>query len=354
MNFKRFFIFIFLFIFFGELFFCPIFFTNNKVRADRINTSVSVAITVCGNNIKEGSEDCDGTDLSSQTCIRKGYVGGTLACNTNCTFNTSNCTSGGGGGGGGGGESQAQTKVVIQGLASPGAEITILQNGNIVKTIKSNNLANFSTEITDITPGVWTFSLWATDNKGIKSISYGFTVNISSNVTTTISNIFLPPTINLIFDQVKQGEIVSILGQTAPNSKVTITINSQEPMIEKVQANAVGVYFYNLNTASLEVGNHYVKSMAENSNLMTNFSQTLSLQVINRDSVKPNQLRSNQCSVANLNCDINNKKQEKVDFVDVSILLYNWGKPKNSKADLNGDGVVNYQDLSILLYYWTG
>jgi len=34
-------------------------------------------------------------------------------------------------------------------------------------------------------------------------------------------------------------------------------------------------------------------------------------------------------------------------------LLYNWGKPKNARPDLNNDGTVNYKDLSILLYYWT-
>jgi len=40
--------------------------------------------------------------------------------------------------------------------------------------------------------------------------------------------------------------------------------------------------------------------------------------------------------------------------VDFSILLYNWGIPKNPTADLNGDGRVNLTDFSIMLYYWTG
>jgi hypothetical protein len=49
--------------------------------------------------------------------------------------------------------------------------------------------------------------------------------------------------------------------------------------------------------------------------------------------------------------DIN--KDNKVDSVDVSILLANWGVPKNPKADLNGDGIVNSKDVSILLSKWT-
>lgn len=45
---------------------------------------------------------------------------------------------------------------------------------------------------------------------------------------------------------------------------------------------------------------------------------------------------------------------KKVDLVDLSILLYNWGEPKNPKADINNDGMVGLIDLSIMLYWWTG
>ena len=47
---------------------------------------------VCGNNVKEGSETCDGTDLAGQTCQSLGFSGGTLSCKPNCSdFNTMNC-----------------------------------------------------------------------------------------------------------------------------------------------------------------------------------------------------------------------------------------------------------------------
>ncbi|MBS3061041.1 MAG: right-handed parallel beta-helix repeat-containing protein [Candidatus Diapherotrites archaeon] len=53
---------------------------------------VCPVIPVCGNNSREGSEVCDGSDLNSQTCILKGFVSGTLACLSNCTdFSTSAC-----------------------------------------------------------------------------------------------------------------------------------------------------------------------------------------------------------------------------------------------------------------------
>lgn len=46
---------------------------------------------VCGNNQREGSEACDGTDLAGQTCQSLGFTGGTLVCATGCTFVTTGC-----------------------------------------------------------------------------------------------------------------------------------------------------------------------------------------------------------------------------------------------------------------------
>jgi hypothetical protein len=47
---------------------------------------------VCGNNVKEVGESCDGTDLGGQTCASQGFSGGTLSCNAGCgSFNVSGC-----------------------------------------------------------------------------------------------------------------------------------------------------------------------------------------------------------------------------------------------------------------------
>jgi hypothetical protein len=49
--------------------------------------------TACGNDLIEGGELCDGTDLGGQTCGDFGCSGGSLACNGSCDgFDTSNCT----------------------------------------------------------------------------------------------------------------------------------------------------------------------------------------------------------------------------------------------------------------------
>ncbi len=46
----------------------------------------------CGNDIREGTEECDGADLNNRTCAEmEGYKGGTLGCTASCTFDLSAC-----------------------------------------------------------------------------------------------------------------------------------------------------------------------------------------------------------------------------------------------------------------------
>ncbi|MEM7050030.1 MAG: PA domain-containing protein [Acidobacteriota bacterium] len=49
-------------------------------------------LQTCGNNLREGIEKCDGTDLFGQTCRSQGFDGGALACSATCdAFDTSAC-----------------------------------------------------------------------------------------------------------------------------------------------------------------------------------------------------------------------------------------------------------------------
>ena len=48
----------------------------------------------CGDDTKEGIEVCDGSDLGLATCtnLNEGFTGGTLSCANDCTFDKSLCT----------------------------------------------------------------------------------------------------------------------------------------------------------------------------------------------------------------------------------------------------------------------
>jgi hypothetical protein len=66
----------------------------NKIYLNTFFQEESQGVSLCGDNIIDGTEICDGTALNSQTCITQGFTSGTLNCNSNCLgFDTSLCSS---------------------------------------------------------------------------------------------------------------------------------------------------------------------------------------------------------------------------------------------------------------------
>ena len=45
----------------------------------------------CGDNKRQGAEQCDGADLASKTCATLSFGGGTLKCGPKCNFDTAGC-----------------------------------------------------------------------------------------------------------------------------------------------------------------------------------------------------------------------------------------------------------------------
>ncbi len=68
-------------------------FLHEKIAYGATSTDVDAKITisVCGNGVAEGGEDCDTTDVKSATCKSLGYGGGKLTCNASCSYDTSVC-----------------------------------------------------------------------------------------------------------------------------------------------------------------------------------------------------------------------------------------------------------------------
>jgi len=63
---------------------------NNK--DDDCDGEVDEGCPVCGNDVAETAEVCDGMDLNGQSCTSQGFDSGSLLCKTDCSgYDTSNC-----------------------------------------------------------------------------------------------------------------------------------------------------------------------------------------------------------------------------------------------------------------------
>ncbi|MBI5511611.1 MAG: hypothetical protein HY903_22880 [Deltaproteobacteria bacterium] len=75
-------------------------FTGGLLECDEgcrfvVGACVGGSATYCGDGIRNGSEECDGTDLGQRTCAALGYTGTGLKCASTCRFDASACTGAG-------------------------------------------------------------------------------------------------------------------------------------------------------------------------------------------------------------------------------------------------------------------
>ncbi len=345
---------------FNDIFGNPFVSGDLSCTVDCLDFSTSSCYT-CGNGYKEEVEECDGSDFGGLTCISLGYQGGTLLCTINCIINTVNCeameeeggTPGAGGHGGGSGgvsgykpgaEEEEETKVVAKGKSYPHADVHILVDGRVVGIVGTDAKANFYFETSEITPGVSSFGFWSEDKDGLKSTLLTLTFRVISGAVTTISGIYLSPTIDTDKKSVRQGEDITIFGQTVPETEVYIHINSDNEIVEMTNSKESGEWKLIFNTMPLEEDFHTAKALfqveTEGNIIKSAFSKSVGF-YIGRLGGEP------VCPEGDLNGD------GRVNLTDFSILMYYWGTD-NACADQDQNGIVDLVDFSIMMYYWTG
>lgn len=245
----------------------------------------------------------------------------------------------GGGGGGGITPLPGPAKVTFEGKAYPGAFVTLLKNEKIAGTAIAESSGDFRIVLTGVTSGTWTFGVFAEDAEKRKSVTMSFTTNILGGMDTTISNIFISPTIALSGSAYKKGETLKAEGYSYPEGELNIVISSPEIFVEKAEVGSNGKWNYAFDTKVLEIGNHSAKALARTSGgLQSPYSEVMTFKVMDA------------CQGADLSFD------GKVNLVDFSILLYFWNNsnPSNICADISSDRNVNLTDFSIMMYWWNG
>jgi len=256
-----------------------------------------------------------------------------------------------GGGGGGGGSAIITQQVIFSGRAYPLSKVTILKDGQTAINTVAGLDATFNVSLANLSSGSYTFGVFSEDSQGRRSTLFTFPVTVTSGATTTISGIFLSPTIDVDKIEVKRGDNITILGQSVPVSEITIAVNSNEELFAKTKADKDGVYLYNFDTSPLELGQHNTKSKSTLDGLITSYSLAVDFKVGTKNIVKV----PTKCPVK---ADLNNDC--KINLIDFSIAAYWYKRPlseafsKIEKEKLNADGKITLVDFSIMAYYWTG
>ena len=250
--------------------------------------------------------------------------------------------------GGGGGGYSVPTSITFSGKAYPLSKVSLLQDGQLIMTTIAGPDSKFTITLNNnLSGGNYLFSISGEDSAGRKSTLFTIPLFITQNTSTTISGIFITPTIAVDKLQVAQGDNLTIFGQSVPSSNIVISIHSPVEIFKNVNSDSNGVYLLNFDTSPLIYGQHQAKSKVSVQNEISTFSPIVTFNVGSTNIMNKETMG---CGIkADLNGDC------KVNLVDFSILAY-WykraGFPK--KIDLNNDGKINIIDFSIMAYYWTG
>lgn len=241
---------------------------------------------------------------------------------------------------------------VFKGFAYPGSVVSLLKNGILVTESPANLDGSFELHIKNLTQGTYSFGLRAEDSERLKSKLLLITIYITSNVTTIVDGIYLPPTITSDKVEVKKDETIIFTGRSSPNADIQVSFSSvfDSEAIRKAKADSVGFWKYILNTGDLKFGDYDIKARSLTESSLSVYSDILTFRVGN-----DSRLRSKLSELVGFRrkCDLNN--DSRVNLLDFSIMAF-WYKRIGFplKVDLNGDKTINLTDLSILAYCWTG
>ena len=250
---------------------------------------------------------------------------------------------------------EPDTIINFLGISYPASTLTINQDGLLLVELTTDAQAGFDVSAI-VTPGTHTFTILGRDSDGLIGKESNFTLTLSSGTITTISGIFLGPTITVDKSSITSGETATVSGTTAPNSEVNVTLSSggfgqtaglPHTAVQIANADGNGRWLQLYNADDLAVDSYTAKAQATEpiTNSVSEFSNSVAFEVVGGV--------PDECAgkvIADINCD------GYVNLVDFSILLFYWQStnPSNPRADINTDGIVDIIDFSIMMYYWTG
>lgn len=319
-----------------------------------------------GESNTEGSTEGDGTGTGNNGTGTGSGGGGTSGGSSGVQPETGGSSgSGGSGGGGGGGRGSSSgssggggfestdepyqsgdARVVISGYAFPNSSITVLVDGKIAESARSNGSGSYTVTLDAIAKGAYTFGVYGEDSNKIKSSTFSTSFTVTGGRTSELTNINVVPSIKVSPDPVNPGDTLTVTGYGLPNSLITLQNGKQKSSITSeatASADSSGKWTTTLNTSSFSKGTYQIRAKSEQENgTKTNYSAYTYYGV-------------GEKANGNLNADLN--RDGRINLTDFSILLFWWnsnGGDSDPPADINSDGKVTLTDFSILLFNWTG
>lgn len=228
--------------------------------------------------------------------------------------------------------------------------MTLLKDGVKFKEVIADSKGQFSFAETSLPEAVYSFGFLAEDTDKRLSRTFNTTFAIKQAVKTTLTSVITTPTIEADKKTISVAENLVLRGQSAPLAMIELVLEpnrvgvlEKDRLRQTVAVGADGKWQITFDTKKAVQGSYIIKARTNISLLgYSDFSNYIAI------GIGQTAIDNGSCSGPDLNRD------GKVNLIDFSILLYNWGTNKNPCADFNKNGKVDLPDFSIMLYSWTG
>lgn len=250
------------------------------------------------------------------------------------------------------------TQFMAAGYTSPGAFVTIKQNGTVVATTTADSSGGFTHTLSS-DPGIQNFSFYAADSDGVLTPTISYSVNLTPNTTTSLEHIVLPSTFVVETYPTHVGDYLSVHGQTHVQATVTLIVSDGSHPTTTPNSN--GRWSLQFDTSPLSPGSYSTRATAllpgnylSDSSVVADFTllanpatETSAPPTTSMPSATPT---ASPCLPVFLRYfDINHNCR--LDTSELEALIIRWLTAPLALCDLNHDQACSLPDFSILMYY---